>query len=429
MKIAIIGAGFGGMAAAYDLKKVGHEVTIYESANYVGGLASGFKEPHWDWWVEKFYHHWFQSDHHMLGLIKELGWEDKVFFPRPLTVMYHNGKFYPFDSILRALLFPGLGFGLDKIRFGFVGLFLRLTNNWKALEKVTADTWMMKWAGKNVYEKMWKPLLVGKFGPFYQDVNMAWLWARIKARTTRLGTFEGGFQRFADMFAERLRDLGVEIRLGAKVESVRREATQLAVRSDGASMLFDKVLVTTSPNLMAKLSPDLPQKYLKGLLELKSMGAVVMVLSLKHQLSEEGYYWFNLPKEAGYPMLALVEHTNFVSKDHFGGDHIVYAGDYLEVGHEYFSMSDEQLLERFLPALKKFNPAFERDWVKKVWVNKTSYAQPVPLVNHSKNIPAIQTPIEGLYFASMSQVYPWDRGTNFAVEIGRRAARMMIGNQ
>jgi protoporphyrinogen oxidase len=427
MKIAIIGAGFGGMAAAYDLKSAGHDVTVYESANYVGGLASGFKEPHWDWSVEKFYHHWFQSDNEMLGLIKELGFEDKVLFPRPYTVLLHNGKWYPFDSIVNALRFPGLGFGLDKIRFGFVGLYLRLTNNWKSLEQYTADEWMRKFAGTRVYEKMWKPLLVGKFGPFFDQVNMAWMWARLKARTTRLGTFEGGFQRFANLFAERLREMGVEIRLGVGVESIKREKDKLSVRSDGNSESFDKVLVTTSPNLMAKLSPDLPENYLKGLLELKSMGAVVMVLSLKHQLSTQGYYWFNLPKEAGYPMLALVEHTNFVSKEHFGGDHIVYAGDYLQVGHEYFSMSDEELLERFIPAFKKFNPAFERDWVKKVWVFKTNYAQPVPLVNHSRNIPTIQTPIDGVYFASMSQVYPWDRGTNFAVEIGRRAARMMLG--
>ncbi len=425
MRIAIIGAGFGGLAAAYDLKNAGHDVTIYESANYVGGLASGVKEPYWDWSVEKFYHHWFQTDKEMLGLIKELGWQDKVLFPRPLTVMYYKGKFYPFDSYIKALLFPGLGFGLDKIRFGFVGLYLRLTNNWKALEKVTADSWMMKWAGKKVYEQMWKPLLVGKFGPYYRDVNMAWMWARIKARTTRLGTFEGGFQRFADLFAERLRGMGIAIRLGARVESVKREQDQLWVRGGGESEAFDKVLVTTSPSLLAKLAPDLPENYLKGLLELKSMGAVVMILALNHQLSKEGYYWFNLPKEAGYPFLALNEHTNFVSKEHFGGDHIIYAGDYLEAGHEYFSLSDEELLERFLPAFKKFNPAFEREWVKKVWVFKTNYAQPVPLLNHSQHIPAIQPPIEGLYFASMSQVYPWDRGTNFAVEIGRRAARMM----
>ncbi len=411
------------MSAAWDLKKAGHDVTIFESAGYAGGLASGFKEPHWNWSVEKFYHHWFQSDSEMLGIIHELGLEDKVIFPRPLTVMYHNKKWYPFDSILNALRFPGLGFGLNKIRFGFVGLFLRITKNWQALEKVTAHEWMLKYAGKQVYEQMWQPLLIGKFASFYKDVNMAWLWARMHARTTRLGTFEGGFQKFADLFAEKLREKGVEIRLGMSIKSIKKDQASGRLSVDGE--LFDKVLVTTSPNLMAQLCPELPESYLKGLLELKSMGAVVMTLSLKHSLSKDGYYWFNVPKEQGYPFLALVEHTNFVSKENFGGDHIVYAGDYLELGHEYFDMTDEQLLERFIPAFEKFNPEFKRDWVKKIWVHKTNYAQPVPLVGHSKNIPAIQTPIEGLYFASMSQVYPWDRGTNFAVEIGRKAARLM----
>jgi protoporphyrinogen oxidase len=426
MKIGIIGAGFGGMAAAYDLRKAGHNVTVFESANFVGGLASGFKEPHWDWAVEKFYHHWFASDKHMLTLIEELGLSDGVIFPRPYTVLLHKGKWYPFDSILKALLFPGLGFGLNKIRFGLVGLYLRLTNNWKPFERVTVEEWMRKWAGKEVYEQMWQPLVIGKFGPYYKDVNMAWMWARLKARTTRLGTYKGGFQAFADRFAEILRDQRVEIRLGARVESIKREQERLAVRSEAGSEFFDQVLVTTSPNLMAKLCPELPESYLKGLLELKSMGAVVMVLSLKHQLSEQGYYWFSLPKDQGFPFLALVEHTNFVSPEHFGGDHILYAGDYLVPGHEYFSLSDDELLERFAPAFKRINPKFELNWVKKKWVFKTNYAQPVPLVDHSKNIPSIETPIHGLYFASMSQVYPWDRGTNFAVEIGRKAAKLMI---
>ncbi len=427
MRIAVIGAGFGGLAAAYDLRKAGHDVTVFESATYVGGLASGFKEPYWDWWVEKFYHHWFQSDRHMLALIRELGWEDKVLFPRPYTVLLHNGRWYPFDSILRALLFPGLGFGLDKIRFGFVGLYLRLTNNWKPLERYTADAWMTRWAGRRVYEQMWKPLIVGKFGPYFRDVNMAWMWARLKARSTRLGTFEGGFQRFADMFAERLRQMGVNLRLGITIRSIRRDPAKGLLLDSGESEPFDQVLVTTSPALLAKLCPDLPESYLKGLLDLKSMGAVVLIMALKHQLSTEGYYWFNLPKEAGYPFLALVEHTNYVPAEHFGGDHIVYAGDYLEAGHEYFSLSDAQLLERFMPAFAKFNPRFQPDWIKKTWVFRTNYAQPVPLIDHSKNIPAIQTPIKDLYFASMSQVYPWDRGTNYAVEIGRRAAKLMLG--
>ena len=428
MKIAIIGAGFGGMAAAWDLRNAGHEVTIYEAADYVGGLASGFKEPGWDWSVEKFYHHWFASDRHILGLIKELGLEDKVLFPRPLTVMYDKGKFYPFDSIVKMALFPGLGWGVNKIRFGLVGLYLRLTNNWKPFERTTVDAWMRKWAGKKVYELMWEPLVIGKFGEhYYKQVNMSWLWARLKSRTTRLGTFEGGFQNFANLFADKLRQIGVEIKLKTPISQIEKAAgsQKISIRGE-MTETYDQVLVTLSPEVMSRLVPSLPEGYLGGLRSMKSMGAVVMTLALAHQLSEQGYYWYNLPKSAGYPFLALVEHTNFVSKEHFGGDHIVYLGDYLEPEHEYFRLSQEELLERFIPTLTKFNPKFERGWIKKVWLFRTAYAQPVPLVNHSKNIPAIQTPIEGIYFASMSKVYPWDRGTNFAVEIGRRSARIMM---
>jgi protoporphyrinogen oxidase len=328
-------------------------------------------------------------------------------------------------------MFPGLGWGIDKIRFGLVGLYLRLTNNWRTLENVTVDAWMRKWAGDRVYELMWEPLLIGKFGERYaQQVNMAWMWARLKARTTRLGTFQGGFQAFADRFAGTLGEMGVEINLSSQVKFIapHPEGGLILEKFNGAQH-FDQCLATTSPGLLAQLAPDLPPDYLNGLLELKSLGAVVMILSLKHRLSEEGYYWYNLPKSAGFPFLALVEHTNFISAEHFGGEHIVYVGDYLESDHEYFSLSQEQLLERFLPVLPRFNPKFDPEWINKTWLFRTSYAQPVPLVNHSQNIPTIQTPIPGLFFASMSQVYPWDRGTNFAVEIGRKAAGLMLNKE
>jgi len=431
-RVAIIGAGIGGMSAAYDLARAEKEVTVFEAADHVGGLASGFKEPHWDWSVERFYHHWFQSDEYVLGLIDELGWSDKVIFPRPVTVMYDEGKFYPFDSIIAALMYPGLGWGINKVRFGLVGLYLRLTNNWQALEKTTVDAWMRKWAGDKVYESMWEPMMIGKFGEEYaRVVNMAWMWARLHARTTRLGTFEGGFQAFADRFADRLCQMGVTLKLNIRIQGIQSTGDgQVSIgKGEGERTTFDQVLATTSPGLLAHLAPGLPDSYLEGLLSLKSMGAVVMVLSLQHQLSEKGYYWYNIPKSAGFPFLSLVEHTNFLSPEHFGGDHIVYIGDYLPQDHVYFDLTQEELKARFLPHLAKFNPDFSADWIKKTWLFQTKYAQPVSLVNHSENIPEIRTPIQGLYFASMSQVYPWDRGTNFAVEIGRRAARMMIADQ
>lgn len=415
------------MTAAYDLVRAGRQVTIFEANDYVGGLASGFKEPHWDWYVERYYHHWFQTDNSILGLMRELNLRDKVFFPRPFTVMYHEDQFYPFDSIPAALMFPGLGWGAHKIRFGLVGLYLKLTNNWRPLEKTTVEKWMRNWAGDYVYETMWKPLLQGKFGPYYQDVNMAWMWARLKSRTTRLGTYEGGFQRFAKDFENILRELGVEFHLSTPVQTIRpKPEGGLIVETETGSTPFSQVLTTTSPGLLARMAPDLPKSYLEGLLSLKSLGAVVMVLSLKQRVSKEGYYWFNIPKSAGFPFLAMVEHTNFLPPEYFGDEHIVYCGDYLPKNHEYFSLTKEQLLSRFLPGIHRINPEFQPAWINKTWLFRTHYAQPVPLVNHSKNIPNIQTPITGLYFASMSQVYPWDRGTNYAVKIGREAAKLMV---
>ena len=425
LKIAVVGAGYAGLSAAYDLVKAGHQVVIYEANDRPGGLAMGFKEPGWDWSVEAYYHHWFASDQHMLDLIKELGLSEKVRFPRPYTVMLHKGKWYPFDSVLQALIFPGLGWGINKIRFGLVGLYLRITKNWKPMEKVTVDSWMRKWAGDKVYETMWEPMLKGKFGPHYKEVNMAWMWARFHARTSNLGTYLGGFQAFADDFSSILKEMGVFFRLSARVGNI---SDDLVVTSGSDQEKFDRVLVTTSPRLLSQMAPSLPDSYQAGLRGLKSMGAVVLTLSLKHQLSERGYYWHNIPKDLGYPFLAVVEHTNYLSPDYFGGDHIIYCGDYRDPDHEYFSMEKEELLDIFLPPLKRINPKFDPSWVNGSWLYRTKYAQPVPELNHSEKIPPIKTPLPGLYFASMSQVYPWDRGTNFAVEIGRRAANLIMND-
>jgi protoporphyrinogen oxidase len=429
MRIAIVGAGIGGMAAAYDLARAGGQVTIFEAAEEVGGLASGFRDENWDWSLERYYHHWFASDKDMLGLIDELGWREKVLFPRPVTAVYHQGDFYALDSPIAVLRFPAISL-LERLRLGFAIAYLRYLARWEPLESVTASAWLERWVGQRAYSILWEPLLVGKFGPYYQEVNMAWFWARVKARTPRLGTYAGGFQAFNDAFADRLRQMGVTLRLSTLVESITQDPDgALRVAVEGEQLPFDQCLVTTSPKQLSELAADLPASYLEQLLALRSMGAVVVILALKHRLSEGGVYWHNLPKSAGFPFLSLVEHTNYVDRAHFGGEHIVYVGDYLETDHEYFNLSQAELLDRFLPALTRFNPNFSKDWIRKSWMFRTGYAQPVPPINHSRAIPDLQTPISGLWFASMSQVYPWDRGTNFAVAVARKAARGMLAAQ
>jgi protoporphyrinogen oxidase len=426
MKIAIIGAGVAGLSAGYDLAKAGHAVTIFEGSSRPGGLASGFKDPNWDWELERFYHHWFTSDSDIITLIDEIGQRQNLFFPTPITSLYINGKLYPATPLWKNLLLP-VSF-VSKIRYALSGVYLRLTENWQALERETAHDWVVRNMGPEMYKVVWEPLLIGKFGQYHQEVNMAWLWARLHKRSVKLGYFKGGFQAFNQALCETVQNLGVTIKFDMPVQIIIPQADQtLQVGTPDDSQTFDRVLATTSPGLLSKLVPALPQDYLAALKKLKSMGAVVLILALKHRLTE-GQYWINLPKSSDLPFLALVEHTNFVSPEHYGGDHIIYCGDYLEPGHAYFSLSQPELLELFLPALAKFNPNFNPDWVRASWLFRETYAQPVPPINHSANIPPLETPIPGLYWASMSQVYPWDRGTNYAVEIGRRVARQMIGS-
>lgn len=432
MNIAIIGAGATGLAAAHDLLQAGCRVTLFEANDKPGGLAAGFKMPHWDWSLEKFYHHWFESDADVLRLADEIGVRDRVIFKRPVTVSYWNGRFYPLDSPAAALRFPGLSLPA-KIPFGLATIYLKyLTSNWRALERYTAHEWASRWMGRRAYEVLWQPLLEGKFGDLYQQVNMAWLWARIKARSPRLGTFAGGFQAFFDALATRVQALGGVIHYSTRVEEVRienAESRKWIVRAQSPiSNLheFDAVLSTTSPRLMSRLAPQLPPDYLGALNALQSLGAVIVIFALDRQLDRQGYYWHNLPKSAGFPYLAMCEHTNFVEAEHFGGQHLIYCGDYLPTSHPYFSMTEYELRNTFLPSLARFNPQFDPSWVQDAWVFREAYAQPVPFVNHSRHIPSVKTPLPGLFFASMSQVYPWDRGTNYAIKLGRETAAAIL---
>lgn len=433
LNIAIIGAGAAGMAAAWDLARAGHQVELFEAEKEVGGLAAGFRDEGWEWTLEKFYHHWFESDQDVLKLMDEIGKRDQVIFPRPKTSYWMDGKIYRSEmnaSMLRLpLSFPSL------FRLGLAGVYLKfITRDWRALEQSTADAWLRRFMGEEVYNRLWKPLLIGKFADRYTEVNMAWMWARIHARSLRLGTFTGGFQAFLNALAEAISTQGARIHLGTAVQSIGSQDGKPTLTINDETRIFDRVISTASPGLMLRLAPELRDTpYGEQMGMLKSIGAVCLVLALKQSLLTDGTYWLNLPATSAdkrvsqFPFLALVEHTNYMDKAHYGGDVLIYCGDYVPPDHEYFRLSEAEMVERFLPALAKVNPAFGREWVRKTWLWRAPYAQPVPGLNHSRNIPPLKTPLPGLYWASMSQVYPWDRGTNYAVEIGRRVAREALG--
>ncbi|NDJ79001.1 MAG: NAD(P)/FAD-dependent oxidoreductase [Chloroflexi bacterium] len=432
-RVAIIGAGATGLSAAYDLARAGYDVQVYEAGAEVGGLAAGFKDDTWDWTLEKFYHHWFSNDEFVLGLIEELGARDKVLLPRPITSLWLDGKIYQMDrpNIVVANLRLPMSW-IAKFRYGLVGLYLRLFKNWQPMERHTAEDWLRRTMGREAYERLWRSLLIAKFGQDYDKVNMAWFWARVYKRTTNLGTFEGGFQAFLELLADRVRELGANLHLNTRVEGIEQTPDgTFAVTIGGDTGTFDAVISTSSPRIMQRLVPGLPADYAAKLDNLKSLGAVVVILALKEQFLTDGTYWLSMPADhpdkaqAEFPFTVVVEHTNYMECAHYGGDRLLYCGDYVAPDHEYFAISEDELAERFIAPLKRINPDFSPDWIRKRWVFRAPYAQPVPFVNHSQALPDLRTPLKGLYLASMSQVYPWDRGTNYAVEMGRNVAAMV----
>ncbi|MEM7131412.1 MAG: NAD(P)/FAD-dependent oxidoreductase [Chloroflexota bacterium] len=427
-RVAIIGGGLAGLTSAYDLKKDSphSEITLFEASSRLGGLAAGFKgRDEWNWHLDHVYHHIFTNDDAILGLTAELGLSHLVEILNPVTSMFFEGENYAFDSPVRLLAFPHLPL-IDKLRMGLVIAYLRYHPNppWEHFDKLVADEWLARWMGGRSYAKLWRPMLEGKFDVHYSRVNLAWFWARLYKRTKDLGYYKGGFQAFTDGLARQAEEMGAQIQTDARVNSIRtahKGGFELTVQDQDPAH-FDAVLSTVSPGLMQHLAPELPQSYLSQLDNLESMGAVVLTVALDRQLLRDGTYWVNVPKPAGLPFLALVEHTNMIAPKHYGGDHLLYIGNYLLPDHRHFQMNAEELLEEFLPYLPTFNPEFDRSWVTGAWVRAEKYAQPVPTVGYADKIPDIRTPLPGLYFASMSQVYPWDRGTNYAVEMGRKVA-------
>jgi protoporphyrinogen oxidase len=426
MRIGIVGAGVTGLTAAYELSQDGHEVIVYEAEAIPGGLSSGFRVPEWDWSLDRFYRHIFAGDRTIIALAQEL--RIPLVFTSPKTSLWVNGQPYPYDNPLAVALYPNLPLYLN-LWAGMVIAYLRfLMRNGTRLEYTTADDWLRRVLGERAYQELWAPMLRAKFKADYDKVNMAWFWARIVARTPRLGYFRGGFQAFIDLLVRKVQERKGVVRLSTPVSQIAQVGDRVALmlpHEEGAT--FDRVLTTTSPRKLTQMVVGLPDGYAQDLVALKSLGAVVLILALDRSILTDGTYWLNLP-EGEFPCLSMVEHTNYQDRAHYGDDVIVYMGDYVPVDEPEMNMNTKELYSNYRPALSKVRPDFDDSWVRAMWSFRESYAQPVPEVNHSLRVPAVEVPIiPNVYWACMHHVYPWDRGTNFAVELGQRAARALRG--
>jgi len=430
--IVVVGGGFGGLAAAYEIAKSGRKVTVIEKEPLVGGLASGFQVG--EHTLERFYHHWFTNDVHIMDLIKDIGQSDKVVFRPTRTGLYYANTIFRLSSPMDLLKFSALSF-IDRIRLGLLVLQVRRIKDWRSIEHLTAREWLISLAGPEVFRVVWEPLLVGKFGPYAEKVGAVWFWkklalrggSRAKQGKEMLAYYRGGFAELAESLRERVEGLGGEVRLNTAVTGLEiADGRCAAVRTDSGTIPASAVLLTQAlPQIADLLEPHASSEYVESLRRIEYLANICLVLELDRSLSET--YWLNV-NDPSFPFVGVIEHTNFEPPSSYGGRHIVYLSRYLPESDPLYRMPDDQVLDFAVPHLQRMFPDFRREWVSAHHVWRARYSQPIAEPHYSRLIPPERTPVENVFVTSMAQIYPEDRGTNYAVREGRRIGRELAAH-
>jgi len=421
MDYAILGGGALGLHTAYRLASAGHAVMVFEQETTAGGLASGFRVG--ENWLEKFYHHLFKTDTMAIKLIQELGLGDRLEWSHPRTVCLVNGKFQQLDSPMTLLKFAPLRID-ERLRVAAVGALLKLTGS-GLYEGKTAEPWLRRWMGKRAYDMVFAPLFGAKFGALRDQIALPWFWARFHDRTTYLGYLRGGFQLLYERLVERISEAGGKVLLGTRVESAQPlDDGRWEVRTSQGIWTFDRVISTMATRLTCRLVPALPDDYRARYDWGQAYGAQCLILALDRQMTDS--YWIN-PCDPGYPFTSLVEHTNYRPPAEYGGRHLLYLGNYRPMDDPLFKMSKEEVIQEFLPHLKRINASFSADWITESWLFQAPFAQPIVTTEYRQHIPPLRTPLNGLWVANMFQVYPHDRGQNYSFELAERLVKELQG--
>ena len=433
IQVGVIGGGYAGLTAAYELQKQGYAVTVLEKYGQWGGQAATL--PLLGTHIEHFYHHLFGSDTHILGLMDELGFGDQLRWIESKVGVFYDGQIYDFVTPIDLITYKPLNL-IARIKLGLMYLYLQQVDDWQRLEQVTAKDWIVRYMGQGIYDKLWGSLLRGKFGELADEVSMTWLWGKIKVRgSSRQGATAkeklayplGSFETITRALVDRLRAGGADLRLSQEVIGLTTDADDprrvTGVITKKETIPFDVVIATVPGyNLLEIAPPGLEGDYAERLRSVRYQAAVVLLLVSKQSLSR--IYWLNIADRT-MPFVGVIEHTNYVPPSEYQGRHLIYVSNYLERDDPRFRMRARELLEIYEPHLKRINPAFDADWIEKKIVLRAEAGQPVITRNYSQRIPDHRTPLKGLYLANTLQIYPEDRGTNYSVRLGQDIARIV----
>jgi len=449
MKIAILGGGLTGLTAAYYLSKKKHQITVFEKEKILGGMAAGFKTKNWDWHLEKTVHHLFANDREILNLAKEIGF-NKIFFRAPETASLYQISKTSFDKLKTAskiegqiknkkysiytlasprdlLKFPLLSWK-DKLNAGLVLAFLKLSPPLKLFEATTAEKFLVKFMGKNNWEVLWQELFRKKFGKYAGNILASFIWARVKKRTKKLGYIAGGFQNLINHIEEKLINSKVNLLKGYEIKRIEKKEDGFII--DGE--VFDAVISTLPTPILIQIAKQiLPKAFISRLSKVQFLHAISLVIESEKPIFNKTYWMNILAREI--PIMGLFQQTNFIDKINYDNKHILYCGWYTTENDKLWLMGKDEIIDYISPYLNKISnpsprgrlPLGRKFKFTNSWLFKIRFAQPIFDKEFLKNKPEFITPVKNFYLATLDMTYPYDRGTNFAVKLGKEAAVMI----
>lgn len=432
MKIGIIGAGYSGLTIAKELIEKGQDVTIYEKQPYVGGMVDTIEI--FDTRLEKYYRHIFKSDTEAIKLIKKMGLDSELIWPATKMGYLSNKKPYLFGTPVSLLKFKPLNL-IQKLRFGFNVIHIKLINNYKKLEKVTAEKWLKDRIGDKVYSQVWEPLLISKFGEKKDQISMAWLWGKIKLRSTsstpegeQLGYIKGSYQKLTDKLYEYLLNKNVDIKLETSVKEIIKENDKYVVKytknDKEEKEEFDVIVSTIDYKGFEKLFVKyMNEEEKQKIQKVNYTSARTMMIVANKSFSP--FYWLNIG-DNDIPFGGIIEHTNFIDKSNYDNNHILYISNYMTEDNKLYNVSKEELLKEYMKSLTKINKEFTMENIKDYYVFDERYAQPIIECNYSEYIMNDKLEKEKIYLCTMPQIYPEDRGMNYAIRSGINLANKIL---
>jgi protoporphyrinogen oxidase len=410
-----------GLAAGYRAAKNGHSVDVIEAAQEPGGMAGHFDFDGIS--LERFYHFVCKTDEPTFALMKELGIGDKMRW-RATTMGFFDGKLHPWGDPISLLKYPSLSLW-QKARYGLFALVCVRRNRWDAIENESAKDWILRWCGRPIYDKLWKPLFDHKFYEYAENISAAWIWTRIRriGRSRKsllheeLGYIEGGSLTLVKALMDGIAEHGGRVHLGTPAQSVTTEGGRVTgVVAGGKSFAADAVICTAPTPYVAGLVPDLPAEWKAKYDAIHNIGVICVIFRLAKSVTP--HFWVNISVDE-MEIPGIIEFTNL--RD-VGGDSIVYVPYYMPVTNEKFTWPDEKLLAEALDCLQRVNPSLKNEDVLGTKVARLRYGQPICEPGFAKKIPPVQTPIAGLQIADTCFYYPEDRGIAESVRLGSKLA-------